>query len=245
MESQADFETQNTQPDGQNPLNVPIVTVEKPKINYLKVGGIILAGFVVFGFGGYFLGRQSLGSEKYTSNPENQTNPTLAPEANFPTLSPTAAVKEKAPLVSTEGWRTENIDNLSLKLPTSTIFTKVNCYNSYEYCYTITKHDENHLSPPVSIFVKSYQGGSRRQEAELDPNVLDQYAYEERLYDSIDGLDALFMCKIKECTAFRNIIFVVDGKLVKVVDGVYKGGSGSTTLESAITNTIISSFSAR
>jgi len=254
MENQMNVGSQNTQQIGQNPVNQPVIPPEKPKTNYLLIGGIILACFVIFGFGGYLLGKQSSSSDQSTNNIQNQTTPTETPATNPPTSSPTTTqqtglpstpVKEKASLVSTQGWRMENIDNLSLKLPSSAIFTKANCYNSYEYCYTITKHDENHLSPPVSISIKTYQGGSRRQEAELDPNTLDQYSFKERLYGSIDGLDALFICKIKECTAFRNIVFVVDGKLVKVMDGVYKQGSNSTILESAVTNTIISSFTTK
>jgi|GEM_PF-6890461 len=256
MENQTNIGNQNTQQIGQNPVSQPVNSSEKTKTNYLLIGGIVLACFVVFGFGGYYLGKQSSSSSNILDNEQSQTNPTTTPKTNTqipspttqqaePSEPPSSSVKEKVSLVSTSGWRTENIDNLSLKLPSSAIFTKANCYNSYEYCYTITKHDENHLSPPVSISVKTYQGGSRRQEAELDPNTLDQYSFKERLYGSVEGLDALFICKIKECTAFRNIVFVVDGKLVKVMDGVYKQGSNSTTLESAVTNTIISSFTTK
>lgn len=253
MENQMNAGNQNTQQVGQNPVNQPAPTPEKPKVNYVVIGVIVLVCFIIFGFGGYFLGKLSNNPPIATQSdntlplPTSQTSTPTTSQNVTPTTSPidTSSSKDKATLVLMEGWRTENINNLSLKLPLSTIFTKVSCYNSYEYCYTITKHDENHLSPPVSIFVKTYQGGSRRQEAELDPNTLEQYSFKERLYGNIEGLDALFICKIKECIAFRNIIFVVNGKLVKVMDGVYKQGNNSTTLESAVTNTIISSFATK
>lgn len=253
MENQINSEDHNTQQMSQNPVGQPVLTPEKPKTKYVQIGGIVLVCFVIFGFGGYYLGKRSnnppvaIQSSNTLPLPISQTSTPTTSQNVTSTTSPidTSSSKDKATLVLMEGWRTENIDNLSLKVPLSTIFTKVNCYNSYEYCYTITKHDKNHLSPPVSIFVKTYKGGPRRQEAELDPNTLEQYSFKERLYGNIEGLDALFICKIKECTAFRNIIFVVNGKLVKVIDGVYKQRNNSTTLESAVTNAIISSFAAK
>lgn len=245
MDNQMSVGNQNTQQIGQNTSNQSVMTPEKPKTNYLMIGGVILACFIIIGFGGYYLMKQSSNPQEFTNNEQKTNLPTLPTTAQQTKETPPTSVKEKASLVSTEGWRTENIDNLSFKLPSSAIFTKASCYNSYEYCYAITKHDENLLSPQVSIFVKTYQGGSRRQEAELDPNTLDQYSFKERLYGSVDGLDALFTCKINECMAFRNIVFVVDGNLVKVIDGVYKQGNSSTALESVVTNTIISSFTTK
>jgi len=59
MENQVNVGDQNTQQIGQDPLSQPVATPEKPKANLLMIGGIVLASFIVFGFGGYFLGKQS------------------------------------------------------------------------------------------------------------------------------------------------------------------------------------------
>ncbi|PIP17240.1 MAG: hypothetical protein COX44_00965 [Candidatus Portnoybacteria bacterium CG23_combo_of_CG06-09_8_20_14_all_37_13] len=59
MENQMNAGNQNTQPFGQNPVNQPAPTPEKPKVNYMVIGLIVLACFVVFGLGVYYLGKQS------------------------------------------------------------------------------------------------------------------------------------------------------------------------------------------
>ena len=59
MENQMNVGNQNTQQIGQKSVSQPPITPEKPKINYLMVGGIVLACFVILGFGGYYLGKQS------------------------------------------------------------------------------------------------------------------------------------------------------------------------------------------
>ena len=43
---------QNTQQIGQNPVNQPELILEKPKVNYLLIGLVILGCFVIFGIGG-------------------------------------------------------------------------------------------------------------------------------------------------------------------------------------------------
>jgi hypothetical protein len=98
MENQMNVGNQNTQQIGQNPINQPVITPEKPKTNYWVIGGLILACFVIFGFGGYYLGKQSANSQQ---NSQNQANPTATPETSIPTASPTA-VQQAASLPS--GW---------------------------------------------------------------------------------------------------------------------------------------------
>ena len=100
MENQTNIGDQNTQQIGQNPINQPIAPSEKPKTNYLLFGGIILACFVVFGFGGYYFGKRS--SNTSTIVPSDIPR---AGEMNTPTQSiyPTTT-----PVISTESTYTYN-----------------------------------------------------------------------------------------------------------------------------------------
>lgn len=75
MENQINVGNQNTQQIGQNLANQPVNIPEKPKANYLMIGGIILACFVVFGFGGYYLGKQSSDSPKLTYSDNTKITP--------------------------------------------------------------------------------------------------------------------------------------------------------------------------
>ena len=59
MQNQINMGDKNTQQIGQNDVNQPIDTPEKPRISYLMIGGVILTCLVVFGFGGYYLGKQT------------------------------------------------------------------------------------------------------------------------------------------------------------------------------------------
>jgi len=88
MENQINDGSQNTQQIGQNPVNQPVLTSEKPKANYLLIGGIILACFVIFGFGGYYLGNQSSSSQQTNNLDQSQSTPTENSQANNLTTSP-------------------------------------------------------------------------------------------------------------------------------------------------------------
>lgn len=74
MENQINVSDQNTQQIGQNSANKPISIQEKPRANYLVIGIVILVCFTVFGFGGYYLGKQS--SQNITGERRNQISPT-------------------------------------------------------------------------------------------------------------------------------------------------------------------------
>lgn len=88
MENQINGGNQNIQQVGQNPAQ-PANTPEKPKVNYLLIGGIVLASFVVFGFGGYFLGKQSSSPQSSINTQSNQLTPTTTSEPETPTTEPT------------------------------------------------------------------------------------------------------------------------------------------------------------
>jgi len=66
-----------------------------PKTNYLIIGGIVLACFVFFGFGGYYLGKQSNKTQNITTNTE--TPPTSAPivslQSTYPSITPSSSNK--------------------------------------------------------------------------------------------------------------------------------------------------------
>ena len=80
MKNQINMVDQNTQQIGQNPINQLVMT-EKSKKNYLSIVSIVLICFVVFGFGGYYLGKQSL-------KPSDKTKPVQS------ILSPTTIIEE-------------------------------------------------------------------------------------------------------------------------------------------------------
>lgn len=78
MENQMNVADQNTQQIGQNQVSQPVMTPENPKANYLMIGGIILVCFVIFGFGGFYLGKQSSNSTQYAER-QNQVTTEASP----------------------------------------------------------------------------------------------------------------------------------------------------------------------
>ena len=94
MENQTNVSDQNTQQIGQNPVSQPVQIPEKPRINYLIISLVVLICFVVFGVGGYYLGKQNQNKTSYggnilptpivTSPPKETVSPT-----NIPTTQPT------------------------------------------------------------------------------------------------------------------------------------------------------------
>jgi len=112
MENQMNVGNQNTQQIGQNQVSQPVDSSEKPKINWPLIGGIVLACFVVFGFGGYYLGKQSSSPKQIANNIQNQISPTAAPETNTPTTSP-VPTQQTASLPS--GWSYKNNGECGVK----------------------------------------------------------------------------------------------------------------------------------
>ena len=86
MENQINAGDQNTQQIGQNVASPLPVNPEKPKTNYLMIGGIVLACFVIFGFGGYYLGKQSNKIQNTTTN--NEAFPTNTPVTSTQSILP-------------------------------------------------------------------------------------------------------------------------------------------------------------
>jgi len=59
----------------ENPINQSLMPTKKLKTNYLLIFGIVLTCFVIFGFGGYYLGKQS----SKTSDKSKQAQPMPSP----------------------------------------------------------------------------------------------------------------------------------------------------------------------
>lgn len=123
MENQVNVVDQNTQPVGQNSNSQPVITPEKPKTNYLMIGGTVLACFVIFGFGGYYLGRQSSQSQKYVNDGQNQVSSATVPQADNPTTNSSSTPDQTA------NWNTyiDDIYKFSFKYPSD---WKLNCTNA-------------------------------------------------------------------------------------------------------------------
>lgn len=147
-----------------------------------------------------------------------------------------------ATLSPIDGWVEKNVGNLTVKLPPQATIKSSNCTDNivkYEECYLIENHDKTLLAPPhISILIKTYQGGSRRKEAGLT----DGFSIKEKIFGAHTGLDAILSCQISGCITLRHIVLVVDNKLIFVTDGIYKQSNSTTSLESSITNSIISSI---
>ncbi len=97
MENQSNPAGQNLPQVGQNPVVQPVAIA---KTNYLTIVGVALICSLIFGFGGYYLGKQSSNS-KYVNN-EVQTNPTATPYVN----SPTSTTNPSSTLDPTANWKT-------------------------------------------------------------------------------------------------------------------------------------------
>lgn len=91
MENQINVGDQNSQQIGQNLVNQTVPVQEKPNTNYLVIGAVVLICFVIFGFGGYYLGIQK------SNNSQNNQLPVSSPtpSATIETLSTTNPPSEE------------------------------------------------------------------------------------------------------------------------------------------------------
>lgn len=128
MENQINVGGQNSQQIGQNPVNQTTQISEKPMINYLVTGLVVFVCFILFGFGGYYLGRRS-GQARNTTAINNAVLPT-------PNLinSPTPQTKLEDTMVN---WKTYTNTNygFSFKYPSE---WNINVPPSFE-----GKHESN------------------------------------------------------------------------------------------------------
>lgn len=97
MENQSNTAEQNLPQVGQNPVVQPVTIA---KTNYLTIAGVAFACSLIFGVGGYYLGKQSLNSP-YVNN-EVQTNPTDTHYLN----NSTPATNPSSTSDPTANWKT-------------------------------------------------------------------------------------------------------------------------------------------
>jgi|GEM_PF-4807770 len=137
------MEKQNIQQVDQTPVDHPANTFKSPKTNYLLIGGIILVCFVIFGFGGYYLGKQSSVHQKKTGESQNQVSPSPIYNANNPTASENKIIQPGANCTTTFSSKylkmSFKYDSCAWKLSENLITPEVGVYS------TITaKHNSNH-----------------------------------------------------------------------------------------------------
>ena len=99
MENQVNDGDQNAQQVGQNSVSQPAQALDKPKVNFVAIIVVAIVCSSVFGFGGYYLGRQPSGP----AQPKVQNNTKIT--------SPTPVVsKTNTP----NGWKSYSISQLEL-----------------------------------------------------------------------------------------------------------------------------------
>lgn len=104
MENQINVSDQNFQQIGQTPVSQPVQIPEKPRVNYLTIGLVVLICFVIFGFGGYYFGKQTQNKTPDGGNILPTPIVTSPPEKTvFPTNIPTTQSTATLPTLPT-GW---------------------------------------------------------------------------------------------------------------------------------------------
>lgn len=143
---QTEANNPSTKSRGQDLIGQPMESLKSPKIDYGMIVGIILACFLVFGFGGYYLG-VNLSTSQSTAD-LCQLSPTVAP-IDTDTLTPGPAVISLSPMISptpllsnvvVPGWKNYTISliNGSFQYPpelkiASDIFDKTELAADQEY----------------------------------------------------------------------------------------------------------------
>lgn len=128
---QENIQNQDTQQTGQNPTGQPVQIPEKPKVNYLIIGITMLLCLVIFGFGGYFLGKRTTNDSQNLGGGLNQPTPYSSPTTQIQP-SPTQPANYASPSPADLIWKTESVQikketavsgseniNLSIKLPSN------------------------------------------------------------------------------------------------------------------------------
>lgn len=142
MENQISVGNKNSQQIGQSPVSQPVQIPEKLRIIYLTIGLVVLICFIIFGLGGYFLGRQS--SKNFLDVEQRLIQTTSYPSPN---KSINSSVPTKQP--STDIFDLERLVFPSLPAGFS---TSKNKDNSTHVVYTITiEHKTDEANEPVVV----------------------------------------------------------------------------------------------
>ena len=149
---------QNTQQIEQDPINQVAVVPDKLKTNYLLIGGIVFVCFVIFGFGGYYLGKQSTNSQS-TNNLSQQITPTESPSNIIPSVTSTPLVSKTTLVDALSKYCVNNKIDLD-KLP----FTlSQNLRNIYKVQNAIDCFvpDESYASMSLIVNTPDFSGNER------------------------------------------------------------------------------------
>lgn len=143
MQNQINMGDQNTQQNGQNTINQPTLESEKPKGNYMLIGVVILICFLVFGFGGYYLGKQSSEPKLITDEQNKQVIPSPTSTITIPLTEESKVTQPAANCVATFTSKLLKLvfkyDSCVWKLSENLITPEAGVYS------TITaKHSSNH-----------------------------------------------------------------------------------------------------
>ncbi len=137
MENQININDQNTQWIRQNLAGQPAQISEKPKVNYLVIGITILLCLIVFGFGGYYLGKRAVNDSQNLDGRLGQPTPYSSPTTQTQSsLTQPAAYTLPSPADLT--WKTESVQikketvvggdeniNLSIQLPSNWVLKTI------------------------------------------------------------------------------------------------------------------------
>ena len=85
---------QDTQQIGQNPINQTLPAPKKPKMNYLVIACTVIACFIIFGIGGYYLGTRK------NNTFQNSQRPIPSPTSSVTTETPSATNPTNEPVVT-------------------------------------------------------------------------------------------------------------------------------------------------
>lgn len=113
MENQVSPNIQNSSSVEQIPTT-PQVLQTQSKVNFLPIVFAILISGILFGAGGYYLGKQTPTSSLYTNNGQTKTLPTTEPQVTTPTVTPNPIETVNIP-----GWKNYSISliNLAFQYP--------------------------------------------------------------------------------------------------------------------------------
>jgi|GEM_PF-4301334 len=153
------MEKQNIQQVDQTPVGQSANNSKSPKTNYLLIGGIILVCFVAFGFGGYYLGKQSTNSPIKNNLNQQIPIPKEVSTTSIPTTTNAPAVN-KMTLVDT---LSKNCINSKIALDKLPFTLSQNLKNTYNVQDTIncSVPEESFASMSLRLNTPDFNGNKR------------------------------------------------------------------------------------
>ncbi len=159
MENQTGIGSQNTQQLEQNPLSQPVISPEKPRINYLLIGGVVLVCLFVFGVGGFYLGKQSANSQQNNNLTQQVPSPTEASTTVSPTTQ-SPSITNKMTLVDALSKYCTNNKILLEKLPFTLSQSLKNIYKIQDSINCFVP-EESYASMSIVVSTPDFSGDER------------------------------------------------------------------------------------